>query len=84
MSLLAIEAEMLCTLAEKAADMLDNEDRCAPSEGSKDITGSIRKVSGRIREIIHEHPEDHDNEEHTAQFHREVASKGWVGKSDAD
>lgn len=78
MSLLAIEAEMLCTLAEEAADELQNilthphDDKVSKQP---ELAENLKKVASRIRAILREHPEDHNDESHTAQFHREVADE---------
>lgn len=70
MSVLDIEVDTLCNLADEAADQLKNV-----FNNDSELADAIRKVTERIRSIINEQPDDHENTEHTAQFHRGVADE---------
>lgn len=64
-----MEAETLCDLAETATEHLE------PLESSDELCRNIKAVVRRLRSIISEQPESHNDINAKQQFHREVAEE---------
>jgi hypothetical protein len=70
---LHMEAETLCDVAEKAAEYLEQEE--GPCNSYAETATNLRKIIRRLRSILHDHPEAHNDDSVKAQFHREVADE---------